>query len=249
MQGEAKRVLVTGAAGMLGSQVILGVPDGVTVVGADLRDAPGVEAAGVDLADAEGVAELFARWGPFDGVIHTAAYTAVDKAEEEEDVAQRANATACAVLAEQCARSGAPLVTVSTDFVFDGTSHRPYREDDPPNPLSAYGRTKLAGERAALEAHPSGVRVVRTQWLYGPRGRHFPRTMQQLARERSRLKVVADPALTHNTHYIDIRGKTGNIRIQLENVPSPDNPKTAWLACYSALAAFKSMQATARYGT
>jgi aspartate dehydrogenase len=67
--------------------------------------------------------------------------------------------------------------------------------------------------------------------------------------DRTRLKVVADPALMHNTHYIDIRGKTGNIRIRLENVPSPDNPKTAWLACYSALAALKSLQATVRYGT
>ena len=67
--------------------------------------------------------------------------------------------------------------------------------------------------------------------------------------DRTRLKVVADPALTHNTHYIDIRGKTGNISLKLENVPSPDNPKTAWLACYSAVAALKAMQAKVRYGT
>lgn len=192
MQVEAKRVLVTGAAGMLGSQVLLGVPDGVTAVGVDLREAPGVEVAGIDLAVADSVAALFAGRGPFDGVIHTAAYTAVDRAEEEEELAQRANAFACGVLAAECARADVPLVTVSTDFVFDGTSDRPYREDDPTNPLSAYGRTKLAGELAALDAHPSGVRIVRTQWLYGPRGKHFPRTMQQLARERSHLRVVAD---------------------------------------------------------
>ncbi|MEM7518851.1 MAG: dTDP-4-dehydrorhamnose reductase, partial [Planctomycetota bacterium] len=152
----------------------------------------GPRARGVDLLDAEELRRLFEVHGPFTGVIHTAAYTAVDKAEEEEDKALRINGEACGILAQACADEGIPLVVVSTDFVFDGTSDRPYREDHPVAPLSAYGRTKLAGERAALEAHPSGAKIVRTQWLYGPRGKHFPGTMLALAQERDELKVVSD---------------------------------------------------------
>ncbi|MDP6540247.1 MAG: dTDP-4-dehydrorhamnose reductase [Planctomycetota bacterium] len=188
----AQRVLVTGGAGMLGSQVLLSAPDGTTAVGTDLVEGAGVPAVGVDLAEREQVAVLFEEQGPFTGVIHTAAYTAVDGAEEEEELALRVNGLACGVLAGACAEAGVPLVAVGTDFVFDGTSRRPYRVDDPPNPLSAYGRTKLAGERAALEAHPTGTRIVRTQWLYGPRGRHFPGTMRALAAEREELSVVDD---------------------------------------------------------
>lgn len=185
-------MLVTGAAGMLGSQVLLSMPDGESALGTDLVEAPGVAALGVDLADVEQVAALFAEHGPFSGVIHCAAYTAVDQAEEEPELAQRVNAEACGVLAGACAEAGVPLVLVSTDFVFDGQSERPYREDDPTRPLSVYGRTKLDGERQATERHPGGTRIVRTQWLYGPRGKHFPRTIERLARERDELKVVSD---------------------------------------------------------
>lgn len=186
------RVLITGAAGMLGSQVVLASADDVDTVGTDVREAPGVDALGVDLAEEDAVAALFAEHGPFDGVIHTAAYTDVDKAEEEEELALRVNATATGMLAAACARAAVPLVAVSTDFVFDGERQTPYPEDAPTNPLGAYGRTKLAGEHAALEAHPAGTRIVRTQWLYGPRGKHFPATIQRLASERDRLKVVHD---------------------------------------------------------
>jgi len=177
---------------MLGSQVLLSVPDGTELCGTDLKPAPGVDAPGVDLADDAQVARLFEEHGPFSGVIHTAAYTAVDKAEEEESLATRVNGEACAVLARACARARIPLVMVSTDFVFDGTQTRPYRPDDPVGPVSAYGRTKLAGEQAAFEAHPQGTRIVRTQWLYGPRGKHFAGTMLGLAKKRDELRVVAD---------------------------------------------------------
>jgi dTDP-4-dehydrorhamnose reductase len=186
------RVLVTGAAGMLGSQVLLSMPDGESAMGTDLAKAPGVEAVGFDLADADAVTRLFEEYGPFNGVVHCAAYTAVDQAEEDVALAQRVNGDACGVIAKACAQADIPRVMVSTDFVFDGKSERPYREDDPTGPLSVYGSTKLDGERQALEAHPSGVRIVRTQWLYGPRGKHFPRTIEALARERDELKIVCD---------------------------------------------------------
>jgi len=177
---------------MLGSQVLLASPDDVVAVGTDLREAHGVEALGVDLAEPEQVSRLFEEHGPFSGVIHAAAYTAVDQAEEDEALALRVNATASGVLAEACARAQVPMVAVSTDFVFDGEADTPYTTDAPTRPLSAYGRTKLAGEQAAVAAHPEGVRIVRTQWLYGPRGKHFPATIQRLASERDHLKVVSD---------------------------------------------------------
>lgn len=189
------RVLVTGAAGMLGSQLLLSAPAGVQAVGTDLipaRDgAPAVAHAGVDLSDPAAVEALFARLAPLAGVIHAAAYTAVDKAEEEEDLALRVNATVPEVVARACAAQGVPLVHVSTDFVFDGAGTRPYRIDDPPRPLSAYGRTKLAGEQRVAAACPAAA-IVRTQWLYGPRGRHFPGTILALAAQRPELKVVSD---------------------------------------------------------
>jgi len=177
---------------MLGSELRIRAPRGTATLGTDLRAAEGVEAPAVDLADPQAVARLFADHGPFSGVIHCAAFTAVDLAEEKEAEALRANEGATRVLAQACARTGTPLVVIGTDFVFDGDSRRPYREDDPVRPLSAYGRTKLAAERAALAAHPKGTRIVRTQWLYGPRGKHFPGTIRELARTRRELKVVND---------------------------------------------------------
>jgi dTDP-4-dehydrorhamnose reductase len=125
-------------------------------------------------------------------VIHGAAYTAVDKAEEEEPRAALANAEVPRVVAEACGRRGVALVHVSTDFVFDGTKSTPDTEGDAPRPLSAYGRTKLAGEERVRGAHPRGAAIVRTQWLYGPRGKHFPGTILALAAQKPELKVVND---------------------------------------------------------
>jgi len=190
--GRPRRVLVTGGAGMLGSQVLLAVPDDIEALGTDMREAPGVDVSGVDLTDAEQVAALFEQLAPIDGVIHTAAYTAVDRAEEEPELAAAINGDACGVLARAAAAAGIPMVLVSTDFVFDGEASKPYTEDAATNPRSVYGATKLDGESQALAAHPEGAKVVRTQWLYGPRGSHFPHTMQRLAKERDRLKVVSD---------------------------------------------------------
>ncbi len=181
---------------MLGSQLLIDAPVGFEAVGTDLvegvPEAPAVEAVGVDLAEEDAVRELFRELGPFTGVVHAAAYTAVDRAEEEEELALRVNGTVCGVVARACAAEGIPLVAVGTDFVFDGEAREPYAEDAEPRPRSAYGRTKLVGEELAREAHPAGTRVVRTQWLYGPRGNHFPGTILRLARERGELSVVDD---------------------------------------------------------
>jgi dTDP-4-dehydrorhamnose reductase len=189
------RVLVTGAAGMLGSQLLLDAPGSCQAVGTDLGPAPDgcpvVEFAGVDLTDERALADLFAR-ERFTGVIHAAAYTAVDKAEEEDDAARAVNARAPEVVAEACRAAGIPMVLVSTDFIFDGKKGAPYLEDDPIGPLSVYGATKLEGEQRARMGHPDGLSIVRTQWLYGPRGNHFPGTMLRLAETNKQLKVVDD---------------------------------------------------------
>ena len=143
-----------------------------------------------DLARPETAAEAVLAARP-DLVIIAAAYTAVDRAETEEAAARVVNGEAPGRIAEACAETGAAVVHVSTDYVFDGRSPEPYVETDPTGPLGAYGRTKLEGEHAVLE---SGARaaVVRTAWLYSPFGSNFPKTMLRLAGDRDRLRVVAD---------------------------------------------------------
>ena len=126
-----------------------------------------------------------------DIVVNAAAYTAVDRAEDEENLADRVNHWALAVLGAWAARRGALVVHYSTDYVFDGAATTPYREDDPVAPLGVYGRTKLAGEEA-LRASGCDHLILRTAWVFGARGHNFLRTMLRLAREREELRVVDD---------------------------------------------------------
>ena len=143
-----------------------------------------------DFDDPASLPALVARVAP-DVVVNAAAYTAVDRAESEREAAFRANAEAPGALAGACAARGALLVHYSTDYVFDGSAQRPWREDDPTAPLGVYGASKLAGEEAV---RGSGARhmVFRTAWVYGLHGHNFMRTMLRLGAERDELRVVAD---------------------------------------------------------
>ncbi|HME86349.1 MAG TPA: dTDP-4-dehydrorhamnose reductase [Roseiarcus sp.] len=126
-----------------------------------------------------------------DVVVNAAAYTAVDKAEEEEELAIRVNGEGAGHVAEAAAKIGAPLLHLSTDYVFDGALDRPYREDDPTGPTGAYGRSKLIGERLVAERCPNGA-ILRTAWIYSPFGANFVRTMLRLNETREEVGVVAD---------------------------------------------------------
>ncbi len=143
-----------------------------------------------DLTDLDGLRGLVRRLRP-DAIVNAAAYTAVDRAESQPDLARRINAEAPTVLAEEAARAGAWLVHYSTDYVFDGNKPGAYAETDPPAPINAYGRGKRAGEEAILA---SGCRhlIFRASWVFGAHGGNFLKTMLRLAAERDDLRVVAD---------------------------------------------------------
>jgi dTDP-4-dehydrorhamnose reductase len=176
------RILVTGAAGMLGRDLVPHLAQRHDVVGVDME---------VDVTDPRAIGDCVREVAP-QAVFHLAAWTDVDGAEAREDDAEAVNARGSGNVAAAAAEAGAALVVPSTDYVFDGSAGRPYTEDDAPDPLGAYGRTKLAGERAALAACPEGTRVARTAWLYGAAGKNFVDTMRHLGRERDEVSVVDD---------------------------------------------------------
>lgn len=180
--GLDQKVLVVGAGGQLGRELQRSVPAGV--------DCVAVTRAQLDIADAAEVAECLAALAP-QGVINAAAYTAVDMAESEPEAARRGNVTGPEFLAQACARQGARLIHVSTDFVFDGNTSRPYPPAAPTAPLGEYGRSKLNGELAVGRALP-GALIVRTGWVYSSFGNNFVKTMLRLMSEREELAVVAD---------------------------------------------------------
>jgi dTDP-4-dehydrorhamnose reductase len=149
-----------------------------------------VDLESVDLADADQTRALVRRVQP-DLIVNAAAYTAVDRAESQPDLALAINATAPRILAEEAFRLNALLVHYSTDYVFDGQKEQPWIETDEPNPLNVYGATKLAGEQA-IQQIGGRYLIFRTSWVYGPHGNNFLLTMLRLARERDRLSIVDD---------------------------------------------------------
>ena len=178
------KILITGAHGQLGRE---------------LKDASAfypnfvidyTDAHTLDITSYDALVKTFAN-GQYDWCINCAAYTAVDKAESDVEMAQKINAEAPGLVAAAAAKYGAKLIHISTDFVFDGRMPSPYQEDDATEPLSAYGRTKLDGENRCMAANPAST-IIRTAWLYSNYGNNFVNTMRRLGKERETLNVIYD---------------------------------------------------------
>lgn len=177
------KILVTGVCGQLGHDVTEELlKNGIEAVPCDRED--------FDLTKKEETQNFILENKP-DGVIHCAAYTAVDKAEDEEDLCRKINADGSLYIAESCEKIGAKMIYVSTDYVFGGDGEEPYEPCDTKNPQNVYGVTKLEGEKNALE-NCSKTFVVRTSWVYGINGGNFVKTMRRLAETKDELNVVAD---------------------------------------------------------
>lgn len=179
-----KTVLVTGSNGQLGSEIRVAAASypQFRFVFTDVQE--------LDITNEVAVHNFFAA-EKIDVVINCAAYTAVDKAEEEEDLCYRINCSAVEILGKAAAGFNAAIIHVSTDYVFNGKSYIPYSEDVPVAPASVYGKSKLAGEQALMQVNPLAV-IVRTSWLYSSFGSNFVKTMLKLGRERDELRVVFD---------------------------------------------------------
>lgn len=176
-------VLIIGNKGQLGWALERGAKNhDIKTVGVDLPE--------LDMTHAQALYQLVAR-ERWDAVVNAAAYTAVDKAEGDADTAFAVNRDGVAHLADACRENNLPLIHISTDYVFNGTSTSPYTPDDTIDPLGVYGQSKAAGEKALRERLDRHV-IIRTSWLYGIHGNNFVKTMLRLAREREKLRVVAD---------------------------------------------------------
>jgi dTDP-4-dehydrorhamnose reductase len=176
------RILVTGVGGQVGGALVPRLQKFGMVIPVDVDT--------LDFAKPEGLAEALDRLAP-ELIVNPAAYTAVDKAEDETDLALAVNATAPGIMARWAAARATPLIHFSTDYVFNGAGERPWREDDEPDPLSAYGATKLAGDNQIRAAGGCSL-ILRTSWVYAAQGRNFLRTVARLAEERNELRIVAD---------------------------------------------------------
>jgi dTDP-4-dehydrorhamnose reductase len=176
------RILLTGVTGQVGGALLEPLRTVGLVVAADRRQ--------LDLARPERIRSALERIAP-DLVVNPAAYTAVDRAEDERELAFRINAEAPGAIAHWTAERGVTFIHFSTDYVFDGAGVRPWREDDPTGPLSAYGASKLAGEKAIRGVGAPHL-IVRTSWVYAARGTNFLRTIARIAQERTELRIVAD---------------------------------------------------------
>lgn len=176
------KILIIGAQGQVGWELQRTL--------APLGDVVALGRAALDLANADAIRHTLRQLAP-DVIVNAAAYTAVDRAEQEHELAQAVNGTAPGILAEEAKHLNAALVHYSTDYVFDGCKGSPYEEIDAPHPLGVYGETKFAGEKAIAAAGCPHL-ILRTSWVYGARGKNFLLTMLRLARERGELRVVDD---------------------------------------------------------
>ena len=181
------RILVTGKNGQLGKSI-----HKIVTNNEQADDFIFVDREELNLNSESGINHYFDNSDKFDIIINCAAYTAVDKAEEEPDLANQINHLAVKQLAQIAKNQQAKLIHISTDYVFDGESGNPYIETDQTNPINVYGKTKLAGEKALQEIMPTDAIIIRTSWVYSEYGNNFVETMLRLGKERDELNIVSD---------------------------------------------------------
>jgi dTDP-4-dehydrorhamnose reductase len=206
-----KNILITGANGQLGQaikKVAAGFP-AFNFVYTDYTE--------LDITDTAAIDSIFAAQ-EIHGCINCAAYTAVDKAETDEELAFKLNFEAALNLADACANYNAQLIHISTDYVFDGKSNRPYTEEDEANPDSIYGSSKLRGEAAAIGSNPATI-VIRTSWLYSEFGMNFVKRMRELMQEKESLNVVFDQIGTP-TYAVDLAQVILTVLSKVYDVPA-----------------------------
>ncbi len=181
----SKKILVTAANGQLGSEI--------SELASDFKeyDFTFLNRLLLDLSDIDAINDYFEK-NQFDVIINTAAYTAVDKAEEDIDLAKTVNADAVKKIAEIAKKTSTQLIHISTDYIFDGKSYQPYEETDLTNPQGIYGQTKLDGEYEMLAVNPANSVIIRTSWLYSSFGSNFVKTMLRLGEERDELGIIFD---------------------------------------------------------
>jgi dTDP-4-dehydrorhamnose reductase len=204
-------VLLTGSKGMLAHAFLKKKPTEWNILATDLEE--------LDITSLNQVEKALIAFHP-DLIINCAAFTRVDDAENERELAFSINAKGAGVMARSAREVGAKLIHFSTDYIFDGTKNSPYLEDDPPNPINVYGSSKMAGERNIRNATENYL-IIRTQWLYGEGGNHFVKTILKLAKERESIKVVNDqfgsPTWTEDlvdaTHALINKGCTGTYHV------------------------------------
>ncbi len=209
------KILVAGADGQLGSEIkeLSAGIDGRTFLFTDVDS--------LDITSETETEVFFQKVRP-DIVINCAAYTNVDKAESEPETAERINSEAAGILARLASKYHSELIHISTDYVFDGKSFRPYAETDTENPQSVYGKSKLAGERIILKEKPDSV-IIRTSWLYSSFGNNFVKTMLNLGRNSNEIKVVYDQTGTP-TYARDLAGVVIRLSEILKNDPAGFTP-------------------------
>jgi len=186
------RILVTGKNGQLGQSInkIVNTGNGKNNYQQD-NEFIFVGREELDLSKKESIASYFDN-NNFDVIINCGAYTAVDRAEEEQNLTNQVNHLAIKQLARIAKEQKAKLIHISTDYVFDGTGSKPYKETDKTNPINVYGKTKLAGEKALQEIMPTNAMIIRTSWVYSEYGNNFVKTMLRLGKERDEINVVSD---------------------------------------------------------
>ena len=175
------KVLLLGSNGQLGWELVRKLPDNVTLATCDYPE--------VDFGSTDSIRQCINATQP-DCIINVAAYTAVDRAEQEKELAYRINHLAVLEIAELCRKNKISMVHISTDFIFNGKNFKPYQPDDIPDPESVYGKSKLKGEQAACEILGDKALIIRTAWLYSAHGNNFVKTMLRLMKEKASLNVI-----------------------------------------------------------